>query len=432
MLTGAQAASDLAHGEGFELVRRVLDRLRTEAQVSRDMINLVPSENRLSPTASAPLRYDFYNRYFFNPTLDSRQWFFRGAQGVGDIETTVAVPVLRQLARAQHVNVRPISGMSAMTLVLLALGGSTGESVISIKQSCGGHYATSSMIARVGRRPLTVGQEQGRIAPDELRALLKEHQPSLVYLDLQNSLSEIDVASVVEIVREISPRTRVHADVSHTLGLVLGGAHRNPLDDGADTMGGSTHKTFPGPQKGVLFTRDDELAEQIRQAQFEMISSHHFADTLALALAAVEFETFGVKYAAQVIHNARLLGSKLIDAGFDVVKGTPEITDCHQVWVACGSDFDAMDFADGLAEAGVRVNVSAELPRFDGRFALRLGLSEITFEGGHDHSVAQLADIFAMVRGGRIQEARTLCASLRDGLGTPYYFREEDVAGASV
>jgi glycine/serine hydroxymethyltransferase len=425
-MQGEQAS---ALAEGHRLLGDIADRLRREDDLNRRAINLVPSENRLSPLASVPLRSDFYNRYFFNARLAEEEWNFRGGQGVGDVEVGVGIPTLARLAGGALVNVRPVSGMSAMFLVLMALGGEPGDAVVSIDPATGGHYATTSVIGRLGRRALTVGQRGGTVDAERLRAVLREHRPALVYLDLQNSLAEIDVAGVVQTVREASPHTRVHADVSHTLGLVLGGAHRNPLDLGADTMGGSTHKTFPGPHKGVLFTRDPDIADRIARTQFETISSHHFAETLSLCLAAAEFELFGASYAAQVIDNARVLGAELLTFGFEVVVGTDDITDCHQVWVDTGPETDPMRFAAGLAEAGVRVNVIPDLPGFDGRPALRLGSAELTFEGARAESMSELVQIFDLVRRGRVDEAGARRIALRENLGEPFFLRHDDPDG---
>ncbi|MFI6230896.1 hypothetical protein ACIBCR_26710 [Micromonospora echinospora] len=411
--------------DGRRLLGGIANRLRAEDDVNRRVVNLVPSENRLSPLASLPLRYDFYNRYFFNARLAEEEWNFRGGQGVGDVEVAVGIPTLARLAGGALVNVRPVSGMSAMFLVLMAFGGEPGDVVVSVDPAAGGHYATTSVIGRLGRRPVTVGQRGGTVDDERLRAVLREHRPALVYLDLQNSLAEIDVAGVVRTVREVSPRTRVHADVSHTLGLVLGGVHRNPLDVGADTMGGSTHKTFPGPQKGVLFTRDADLADLIARTQFETISSHHFAETLSLCLAAAEFELFGAGYAAQVVDNARVLGAELLTFGFEVVVGTDDITDCHQIWVDTGPELDPMRFAAGLATAGVRVNVIPDLPGFDGRPALRLGSAELTFEGARAESMSELAQIFDLVRRGRVDEAGARRAALRENLGEPFFLHHD-------
>ncbi|MFD0339988.1 hypothetical protein ACFVH0_15060 [Streptomyces sp. NPDC127117] len=386
-------------------------------------MNLVPSENRMSPLAQLPLRSDFYNRYFFNDRLDPAFWQFRGGQEAAELETDLALNSLAHLARAPHVNVRPISGMSAMMIAMAGLAGPPGATVVSIEASSGGHYATSDVAARLGFSSRTVPVTRGVVDPERLGRVLREEQPRLVYLDLQNSLHELDVRGVVRLIEEHSPSTLLHVDCSHTLGLVLGGAMANPLDEGADSTGGSTHKTFPGPHKGVLVTRDAELRNRLRDAQFRMLSSHHFAETLALGFAAAEFCHFGADYAAQVLANARLFGSLLREAGFNVVADDDgPATSTHQVWVRIGSAADTDGFSQALYDLGIRVNVQVDLPGVPGP-VLRLGVSELSFIGGGPEAFTALVDEFRNARDGLHQDGKGGRRVL-EVCGAPHYFTD--------
>ncbi|HZM80387.1 MAG TPA: hypothetical protein VFC19_32020 [Candidatus Limnocylindrales bacterium] len=412
------------------LVRELLAHLAEADANARAAVNLVPSETRLSPLASIPLRTDFYNRYFFNDALDPSFWQFRGAQSVFSFETEVAMPALRALADAEHVNLRPISGMSAMLVAMSGLGGPPGGTVVSIRQQTGGHYATESVARRLGFTSTTVAVRQGRLDPEELRACLRS-RPNLIYLDLQNSRHVLDIAAVTAEVARLSPETLVHADCSHTLGLVLGRALPNPLDLGADTMGGSTHKTFPGPHKGVLFTRRAELAQRLRAAQFTLLSSHHFAETMALGLAAVEFGHFGPGYARRTIANARALEPALAARGFDTLNADGHSTETHQVWVRAGDAERTDALAETLYQAGIRVNVQVDLPEAPGP-VLRLGLGEVTFEGAGEATMHCLASAFAHARDGDLAGLMRVAADLRGSMGEPCYFTgldAGDVAG---
>jgi glycine/serine hydroxymethyltransferase len=403
-------------------IRALVGRLEDADKTSRASVNLVPSENRVSPLVARSMGLDFNNRYFFNDELTAEGWFYRGGEDVGDIQSRLGTAALSRLARAEHVNVRPVSGMTAMLVILLGLGGPAGSTVVSVDPASGGHYATAALIERIGRRSRVVGQHAGHIDLAALREVLTAERVPLVYLDLQNTVHELDVREVVQVVRECSPHTRVHVDCSHTLGLVLGEAHANPLDAGADSMGGSTHKSFPGPQKGVLFTREADVAEQLRAAQYHSISSHHFASTLGLSIAAAEFEVFGRAYAAQVLKNAEALGAALDQLGFELIREGSVITRSHQLWLSLGTDQQVNDFSAALAAAGVRANVLPEIPGSGGHLAMRLGVNEITFEGADQQSMAELADIFALVRDGHIDQATKMREALREGFDAPYFF----------
>nr|BAJ19052.1 putative serine hydroxymethyltransferase [Streptomyces sp. SANK 62799] len=404
-------------------LRKVVDRFRAQERKAAASINLVPSENKLSPLAQMPLSTDYYNRYFFNDELDPGFWQFRGGQEVAKIQTELARGHLSRLARAPYVNERPISGLSAMMMAMAGLGGPPGGTVVSIDAASGGHYATADMARRLGFESATVPVVRGRVDEQWFGQVLREHVPELVYLDLQNSRHELEVSRVAELIEAHSPHTILHVDCSHTMGLILGGALSNPLDAGAHTMGGSTHKSFPGPHKGVLFTRSPELHQRLKHAQFTMLSSHHFAETLALGLAAAEFRHFGHAYAEQVVANARLLGKLLAADGFDVTADeNGHATSTHQLWVRIGDAEQTDRFSKYLYDHGIRVNVQVDLPGLPGP-VLRLGVNELTFLGGHEAAVHALAEEFSHARDGVRRDGEG-SQRVREQYGPPFYFVE--------
>ncbi|MFJ3640780.1 hypothetical protein ACIPRD_13585 [Streptomyces sp. NPDC090108] len=409
----------------YDLARR----LRVGHEHSRAGLNLVPSENRLSPLAQMPLQLDFYNRYFFNEDHDPGFWQFRGGEGIADIETDVAHSSLSALADAPFVNLRPVSGLSAMIIAISGLGGATGSTVVCVAPESGGHYATASVIRRFGYLPATVAVEAGAVDLDGLRQILASQKVSLVYLDLQNSLHLLDVAAVAACLAEHSPDTLLHVDASHTLGLVLGGVVPNPLDLGATSWGGSTHKSFPGPHKGVLFTRLPHVRRLIKDAQFVLLSSHHFAATLSLGLAAREFQHFGPAYARQVVINARRLGAELSERGFEVARSGDGITDNHQIWVDVGDEGTTNKLSAALAEAGVRVNILPDMPGFS-RPVFRLGANEVTFEGASETSMGLIAEAFEAARDGAVDSAAKTAVEARRSFGDPYFFPDPEASSA--
>ncbi|MEY8042330.1 hypothetical protein AB8O55_23200 [Saccharopolyspora cebuensis] len=407
----------------IEELRKVIGRFRSQAKKADIAVNLVPSENKLSPLAQLPLSTDYYNRYFFNDALDPGFWQFRGGQEAAEIETELTLGQLSRLGRAPHVNARPVSGLSAMMMAMAGLGGKPGGTVVSIDATSGGHYATADIARRLGFESATVPVVRGRVDEQRLGQVLREREPELVYLDLQNSRHELEVSGVADLIRAHSPRTHLHVDCSHTMGLVLGAALGNPLDAGADTMGGSTHKSFPGPHKGVLFTRNPELHQRLKKAQFTMLSSHHFAETLALGLAAAEFRHFGQAYAEQVIGNARLFSKLLAADEFEVAADEDgHITSTHQVWVKIGDAEQTDRFSESLYDHGIRANVQVDLPDFPGPM-LRLGINELTFMGGREAAVHALAKEFSNVRAG-VRRDGGGSRRVREHYGLPFYFVE--------
>ena len=57
------------------------------------------------------------------------------------------------------------------------------------------------------------------------------------------------------------------ADVSHVIGLIIGGVYPNPVGI-ADVTTFTTHKTLMGPRGAVIVSTDEEIARKIERAVF--------------------------------------------------------------------------------------------------------------------------------------------------------------------
>lgn len=423
---------------GVPSILEVVELLDRHERAAGHAINMVPSENSLSPIARLPLALDVYHRYFFNDLDKPDEWNFRGAEDVACLETRLAVPLLRELTGAPHVNLRSLSGLSAMTLILSSLGGPPGSTIVTVAPEQGGHYATARLAARLGLRAVFItGSDPHTPDFDALADMLVRERPTLVYIDQSNCLFPLDAGRLVETVRRVAPATLVHLDASHWLGLVLGGQMPNPLALGVDSFGGSTHKTFPGPQKAVFATLRADIAERVRAAQYFMISSHHFAATIALGIALLEFrDCDGDLYARRVVDNTLAMGSLLDAAGLPVVAAERGYSHGHQLWIDTAAiGLDGMSVSARLAAAGLRVNVLPDLPGLN-HPAIRLGLNEATYHGLRRSDIHELAGVFAaaVFDAAPADQLRKRVADLRGKYRWPYSFvsREPDAAARCV
>lgn len=387
-------------------VQQLLARLEMAERRAASSLTLVPSENRLSTFARVPFLLDSYNRYFFNTELDDDSWLFPGGIDYGSFEVEVTLPLAREMLDAFYVNTRPLSGLSAMLLALGALSGGVGGSVFHLHENHGGHYATESVIRRLGLTPIAMtGSTPHTVDLDRLSCEIRAEKPRVLYVDQANALFPLRIDDICRAARDASPEVIIHVDISHWLGLILGGQMQNPLDLGADSIGGSTHKSFPGPQKGLIATRRDDLARQVADTQYYLISSHHFAAAISLGLALWEFrEHQGARYASEVIANARRLGIALSGRGFRVHGESMGYTNTHQLWVQAEPlGVDTSIAAARLNGDGIRVNHLPELPGVP-EPALRLGLSEVTRRGLSTNDMPALAD--AMLESVTLHPAR--------------------------
>ncbi|MFF7249922.1 hypothetical protein ACFZBU_39235 [Embleya sp. NPDC008237] len=367
--------------ENAELLETAMSVLRAHQERAARTVTLIPAENTPAPITLLPYVTDIGARYMFDddPDPDTSAWHFPSARDAAWLETGLAVPAARRLLAAEHVNVRPLSGLHAMHMVIAALAGGRADTVVCVAADQGGHYATGDIATRLGHRVAHLtGTGIGTVDLDALAATCRATRPTLVYLDQCHTLRPLDTAAIVATVHDACPGTRVHADISHTLGLVMGGALRNPLDDGADSLSASTHKSFPGPQKGLIATRDARVRDLIATIQPQMVSNHHFAAVASLGLALVSFADRCGEYARTVVTNARTLGRELAHAGWDVVGADFGHTLTHQLWIR-DPHRGAREAARRLYAAGIDVNWLTDLPLDTP--ALRLGLAEATWTG---------------------------------------------------
>lgn len=415
-MTSNPTSSQLAELKDF------ISTIRNASVAGIRAVNMVPSEISISPLAQA-IPADFANRYFFNAEFRSDEWHFRGGEDIASLEITGAA-ALRVLGAAKHVNMRPTSGMNAMMMIIASMS-NVGGSVISLSSAAGGHYATKNVVEIMGRQSRIVSGRDGHFDIYELIEALSKQAVDLVYVDAQNVLSPIDVTDVVALLKAYSPNTALHVDCSHTLGLVFGGVHPNPLEQGALTFGGSTHKTMPGPHRGVLFTNSDTLAERIRRSQFYMVSSHHFSTALQLSLAAWEFQYFAQGYASNVIRNAQYLAKCLAEQGLAVAGTKPFFTETHQIWI----DYpEVAKLTADLAMGGVRLNSQPELPGIN-HAAVRIGVNEATFHGATEQSMEAIAEFIGLAARTGAPVSTSAADQIRSTYGRPHYFEATQIAG---
>ncbi|MFJ4774047.1 hypothetical protein ACIP88_33900 [Streptomyces uncialis] len=418
---------------GAELLARGLDVLRTHQERSRRTLSLIPAENVMTPLARLPFLADLAARYMFDENADpaAGDWRFPAGKEAAWLETGLAVPLLRRLTGAAAVNVRPLSGLHAMQMVIAALGGPPGSTIACLAPGQGGHYATADVARQLGYTPLHLpGHGMHDLDTGTLAGFLSEHRPSLVYVDQCHALTGLDIAPLADAIKHGRLSTALHVDISHTLGLVLGGALPNPLTAGADSLSASTHKSFPGPQKGVIATRTAKTGARIAAIQPRMVSSHHFAAVAALGLSLAAFADHAGPYARAVTVNARRLGKELAHGGWALAGADFGYTRTHQLWVTRTHLATARDAAGRLYEAGLHVNWLTDLPV--GEPALRLGLAEATWLGLNAEDMPRLAQIMTAATDGSVplDELAARTAALRPGPGRLYPFAPQPDADA--
>jgi glycine hydroxymethyltransferase len=366
-------------------------------------INLIASENALSPAVRAALSSDLLGRYADYTGRDLSARRYRGTRYVEQIERE-AVRIAQETFHAEQVELRPISGHVAGAAVLLGLC-RPGDLVLEPGRDGGGHreggkLAASSLVP-LEIQYLPFDGARYNVDAQATARLIEERHPRIVILGSSNYLFPHPVAEVAAAARR-QPETLLVYDGSHVMGFLAAGRFQDPLGEGADLVFGSTHKTLPGPQGGIIFSNRADLMERIAEATYPaLVTNHHPFRIPALALALLEMQAWGPAYADRIVANANALGAALEGEGVPCVRVDGRYTQSHTI-LACVVQFGpAGAVAERLEGAGI-ITTAAHLPQLWGVEGVRIGLQEITRRGAAQGDMPALASLISRaVRGTR-------------------------------
>jgi len=392
--------------------------------------NLIPSETTPSLLVKVFEISDPAGRYAEHRTMKGKEiYFYQGTDFIRDVEIEAAAR-LAEYFECSEVEVRPISGQMANEIVFKAMTKNAnrenqpGEtfrrlrSVMNNDLTKGGHLSSQPMGALfnyVEIDPAT-GKESVvnfpvrkdnpyRADTARLAELLETHKPELVVFGKSMFIYPEPVGQVAEIARDMDPRPVLMYDMAHVLGLY--GAFQKPLAEGADLVTGSTHKTFFGPQRGVIASNLDKknplrkLWLDIKSRAFPgSTSNHHLGTLLGLLAATCEMNTFREAYQQQVRKNAKAFAKALKATGLDV-EGDPQdgYTETHQVLVRVSKYGTGEEAAKLLEDNNIVVNYQA-LPddeSFINSSGIRTGVQEMTRFGMKEKDFEKLAGFIADV-----------------------------------
>lgn len=374
-------------------MRTIIDLLQHHEDRRWSTINLVASENVLSPAAQTALSSDLAHRYCIPPENERPPglWDYPNQYLIRQIlERTQSLA--RDVYHGAFSDVRPLSGNNAVGIVLKALL-QKGKTIYSVPRQCGGHFSTQEICVREGfqRLDLPYDLQHGSIDFQQLREECRRQPPDLVLLDASMQLFPHPLREIRD---AVGPDVTISYDASHTFGLIGGGRFQDPLKETADLIHGSTHKSLFGPQKGMIVCKsDNEVAHKISEIITPyFVSNMHCHHIAALGIALEEIVMYGAEYAGQVVRNARALARHLYDGGVDVAFPERGFTDCHQVLCSIGTKEKAMNWNDRLEKAGIHANL-IRIPFRDNEFGVRLGVCEITRRGMREKEIEELSNL---------------------------------------
>jgi glycine hydroxymethyltransferase len=376
--------------------RELFSLLEQEKKRQKKNINLIASENMVSPEVLKALASETTNKYA-EGYPDAR--YYAGNTVVDQIEKLAisrALKLFKLNPKKWGVNVQPHSGSPANLAVYHALVPQGGK-IMSMKLSHGGHLTHGHGVSFSGtfwkHIPYMVDEETERIDYGELLRIAKKEKPQILIAGFSAYSRKIDFKKM----RAVADATGAYlmVDMAHIAGLVAAGHHPSPFPY-ADIVTTTTHKTLRGPRGGMIFAKT-ELMSKINKSVFPgMQGGPHMNQIAALCVALAEASAPSFKtYIASVIKNTQILAQVLKKKGWRIISGG---TDNHlflvDVWKG-GKGLSGKEATQALEKEGVIVNMNT-LP-FDTRSpmnpsGIRIGAAFETTKGKTENDMYILGE----------------------------------------
>lgn len=306
----------------YEFVRQqdpeVFAAMERELQRQRDHIELIASENFVSPAVMQAMGSHLTNKYA-EGYPGAR--YYGGCQYVDEVEN-LAIERAKQLFGAEHANVQPHSGSQANVAVYLSLL-KPGDTILGMDLSHGGHLTHGSKASISGKYFNAcfygVDPETETINYDSVMQRAEETKPKIIIAGASAYPRFIDFAKMREIADNVGAYLMV--DMAHIAGLVAAGVHPSPVPY-AHIVTTTTHKTLRGP-RGALILCKEELAKKINSGVFPGTQGGplmHIIAAKAVCFGEALKPEF-VEYQKQIVRNAAALAEELQKDGIRLVSG---------------------------------------------------------------------------------------------------------------
>lgn len=366
----------------FDVIER--ERLRQE-----EGIELIASENVVSKSVMEAMGSYLTNKYAEGYP---GKRYYGGCQVVDEVEN-YAREALKELFKAEHVNVQPHSGSQANMAVYMSVL-QLGDTILGMDLSHGGHLTHGSPVNFSGKLynfiSYGVSEEDGRINYDNLREAALKHKPKMIVSGASAYSREIDFEKIKAICDEIGAYMMV--DMAHIAGLIAGGKHMSPVPY-ADFVTTTTHKTLRGPRGGAILCKE-KYAKDVDKNIFPGIQGGPLMHVIAAkAVCFAEALTDEYKeYIDQVVKNAKVLAQELMNYGFKLIS---DGTDNHLMLVdLTNKNVTGKEAERLLDEAGITVNKNTvpfeKLSPFV-TSGIRIGTPAVTTRGFKEEEMKKIA-----------------------------------------
>jgi glycine hydroxymethyltransferase len=293
--------------------------IKKEIVRQEEHIELIASENYASPRVLEAQGSVLTNKYAEGYPYKR---YYGGCENV-DVAEQLAIDRLKELYNADYANVQPHSGSQANAAVYLALL-QAGDTILGMSLDAGGHLTHGSKVNFSGKlfNAVQYGiDENGLLDYDEIEKLAQEHKPKMLIGGFSAYSQVIDWERMSQIAKKVGAYFVV--DMAHVSGLVAAGVYPSPIPF-ADVVTSTTHKTLRGPRGGFIVCKSNpDLEKKFNSLVFPGTQGGPLMHVIAAKAVAFkealqpEFKS----YMKQVVINADVLASTIIERGYDIVSG---------------------------------------------------------------------------------------------------------------
>lgn len=398
--------------------------MEMELNRQRDHLELIASENFVSPAVMAAMGSHLTNKYAEGYP---GKRYYGGCEFV-DVVEQLAIDRAKEIFGAEHANVQPHSGANANTAVYFAML-KPGDTILGMNLAHGGHLTHGSPVNISGTYfnivPYGVNEETGYIDYDQLAQLAREHKPKMIVAGASAYSRSIDFKKFREVADETGALLMV--DMAHIAGLVAAGLHPNPVPY-ADFVTTTTHKTLRGPRGGMILCKK-VYAKAVDKAIFPGTQGGPLMHVIAAKAVCFKeaMEPSFKEYQKQIVKNANALAEALMEEGFDLVSGG---TDNHLMLVDLRKqNTTGKDAEKNLDKVRITVNKNA-IPNDPERpfvtSGIRLGTPAVTSRGMKEEDMKIIARAIYLTIKDPVKNQQEVL-SMVDGLCKKYPLYPENV-----
>ncbi len=290
----------------------------------------------------------------------------------------------KKVFRARYADVRPLSGHLDAMAVLFALT-PPADKLISVSPENGGYPGITEQglggLLKLQNSYFAYDDAAVNIEAKESARGIKSNQPDVIFF----GSSFIPFPHPTRELSRIASGACIY-DGSHVLGIIAGGAFQDPLREGCSLLIGSTHKSFPGPQGGIILSNNEEVFSKVSSKLYYRAEDNiHLDRVAALGISLLEMMQFGKPYAEAVVKNSRAVAKALVDEGVSVRGARQGYSRSHQVLLDYGAE-ELAGFARKLEESNIISDSGG-----------RIGTAELTRLGYGPGEMEEVASLVAMV-----------------------------------